>query len=471
MKGLLGILQKADKKESSLSSKYRIKVSENHEKKSESQPPLNNSGIQLNRSIQKNSNGKRRDSLDHQRDQIDWVRMKYYASEQGQRKENTWERLYRSPKKTKIPVVEKEPKFLTKMKTDFEKIMNSQSTNNSEEAQKLRMYEFIFQKKKQAKLKYDNTTESTNDYALPVPKGSQSIMLNQGKKNYTLGLVNTNEKKRISLKHHFNKKWKTVKWLMENQKEPMCQLIKSYNEHYNRFFKKSYEENSDQSHDSLHEIFKLDQQEFTHLQSYSGIGGNADLIEKQFNTFDYKKSGYISYIEFQVSFEIFKESPYDQKVQLFVDLADQANTGYVNLKNLYDVLKIICKMTEEKVKLKKSLREVAENLHYCSCDKIDKKAFYDYSKEFIPQKNLLYESIRQIHKVNKLIENDVQDHFQNWVPLTNKIVKLKEGYHFPMMDSIIKIATDAEEAEMQKNARMKKKVDIPGKQMLEKEGN
>lgn len=425
---------------------------------------INRSDTKIKKSIQVNGFERgRRSSLTHQKGQIEFIKMKF-SSEYGDRKENIWEKLYKSTKKSEKKVVEKEPELLTKMKTDFDKLLNNQSSKNDKDAQKFRMHEFIFQKKKQAKLKYNDATENVKNYALPVPKGNMTIMMNPKKKNYTLDMNSSKDNKRLTQKDRFKKKWKTVQWLMENKKEPCTHLLKSSYEHYNKFFKKAYEENARQGNGYNDQIFRLSKQEFADLLSYSGIGGDNDLIDKQFFIFDNKKSGFVNYIELQVSFEIFKDSPYDEKIHLFIDLGDQANTGFVNQTNVYDVFKIVCKSIDEKIRQKRYLREISENLKIFSIDSIDKNVFYDYSKNFIPQKNQLSESIRQIRKVNKLIENDVQEHFQTWVPLTNKIVKLKEGFHFPLLNQVIEIAQNCEEANMQKKNRMKRKNLFPNEE-------
>merc|ERR1712150_78885 len=66
------------------------------------------------------------------------------------------------------------------------------------------------------------------------------------------------------------------------------------------------------------------------------------------------------------------------------------------------------------------------------------------AKDHMQLKNLLEESIKSIRKVDKIIENDLEEHFQTWIPLTNNIVKYKEGIHFPLINQLFKIIKENE---------------------------
>ena len=52
--------------------------------------------------------------------------------------------------------------------------------------------------------------------ALPVPRGTISIMLNVAKKDYGFNLSSL--KKRIPPKSKFKMKWKAIQWLIHNKK-------------------------------------------------------------------------------------------------------------------------------------------------------------------------------------------------------------------------------------------------------------
>ena len=85
------------------------------------------------------------------------------------------------------------------------------------------MQQFIHQKKKKNQSKYGDHSK-VNEVALPVPKGTISIMMNTRKKNslfkVTEGLQNIHEKSKFKIK------WKTIQWLWTNRKVGVCNVKK-----------------------------------------------------------------------------------------------------------------------------------------------------------------------------------------------------------------------------------------------------
>jgi hypothetical protein len=78
------------------------------------------------------------------------------------------------------------------MKLEF-KSLKLQNRTNDKDARKFRMHDFIYQKKKKNLLKY-NDSSKINQFAMPVPKGTVSVMLNTQKKNHSLGVSNADKK-------------------------------------------------------------------------------------------------------------------------------------------------------------------------------------------------------------------------------------------------------------------------------------
>jgi len=70
-------------------------------------------------------------------------------------------------------------------------------------------------KKSKNALKY-SINSKVNLTALPVPRGTISIMLNVAKKDYGFNLSSL--KKRIPPKSKFKMKWKAIQWLIHNKK-------------------------------------------------------------------------------------------------------------------------------------------------------------------------------------------------------------------------------------------------------------
>jgi hypothetical protein len=83
-----------------------------------------------------------------------------------------------------------------------------------------------------------------------------------------------------------------------------------------------------------------------------------------------------------------------------------------------------------------------------------KKEFLEVARKHFELKTLLDQSIKSIKKVDKMVENDLEEHFQTWIPLTNNMylfivkknnrVKYKEGIHFPMINKLFRIIRENE---------------------------
>jgi hypothetical protein len=66
-------------------------------------------------------------------------------------------------------------------------------------------------------LKYtENANSKINYTALPVPKGTISIMMNTMQKDHGFNVDSL--KKKIPSKSKFKMKWKAIQWLIQNKK-------------------------------------------------------------------------------------------------------------------------------------------------------------------------------------------------------------------------------------------------------------
>ena len=71
----------------------------------------------------------------------------------------------------------------------------------------------------------------------------------------------------------------------------------------------------------------------------------------------------------------------------------------------------------------------------------------------------LQEISSSIRRVDKMIENDLEEHFQVWVPLSSNVVKYKEGIHFPIISELIKIVKENEDLKQEGRVRRQKDVE------------
>lgn len=137
---------------------------------------------------------------------------------------------------------------------------------DDEDARKYKISKFVHQKKMKNALKYDDTSK-LNDYAMPVPKGTVSIMLNTQKRNN--GFVINNPNKKLTVKARFKIKWKAVQWLAFNKQEAVRTLLHSCKKIYGKFIDPGASG-------------RVDQQVFSDMLRFSGIGGDPELNNKLF---------------------------------------------------------------------------------------------------------------------------------------------------------------------------------------------
>jgi hypothetical protein len=141
--------------------------------------------------------------------------------------------------------------------------------------------------------------------------------------------------------------------------------------------------------------------------------------------------------DLMVAMEIFKDTTFDQKMKEFMKICDIWKNGYVNYLRIYNVLKIICMNIEAKERLKMFILDIVSNLKTNTRGYFNKHYFLIASRDHMGFRNLLDESIKNIKKVDKLVENDLEENFNSWIPLANDIVKYKEGIHFPEVNQML----------------------------------
>lgn len=96
------------------------------------------------------------------------------------------------------------------------------------------MHQFIHEKKKKNLTKYGDHSK-LNYYAIPVPKGTISIMMNTKKKNSLFTVKST--KRPILEKSKFKVKWKTIQWLCCNKLESIGYMRKNGRKIFKKYCK------------------------------------------------------------------------------------------------------------------------------------------------------------------------------------------------------------------------------------------
>lgn len=125
--------------------------------------------------------------------------------------------------------------------------------------------------------------------------------------------------------------------------------------------------------------------------------------------------------DLMVAAEIFRETTFDEKMAEFVAICDIWQNVYINFERVLNVFKIICTNKEGEDRLRHYLQEIVENLRCNSSGYFNKHEFQRESREHAAFYNLIDESIKKIRKVDKLVENDLEEKFNTWIPLANNM--------------------------------------------------
>lgn len=120
-----------------------------------------------------------------------------------------------------------------------------------------------------------------------------------------------------------------------------------------------------------------------------------------------------------VAMEIFKDTTFDEKMKEFIKICDIWKNVYVNYLRIYNVLKIICTNNDARERLKFFILDIVDQIKTNPRGYFNKNHFLQASVDHIQFRNLLDESIKNIRKVDKLVENDLDEHFNSWIPMAN----------------------------------------------------
>ncbi|CAD8197214.1 unnamed protein product [Paramecium octaurelia] len=286
-----------------------------------------------------------------------------------------------------------------------------------------KIQELVYNKKLQNKCKYTEKNRNIKK-AVSVPKGSVSIMLN----NQTQKHSNFNLTKKVTARSKFKMKWKTIQWLLKNRKEAITQLFSNYQVMV-KYAKKKQN--------------GLNKAEFTDLLSVVGLG--TDLSEKLFYVFDEDQSGTIDYKELIVGLEVFKEDSIEEKMKVFFEICDTDGSGAISEQELYNVLKLNIASFSDRQKLKKTISKI-----FIECDingdgQLDKQEILEAAKNNFTLRQLLQQGIRDVKQIDNLIDNDLHENFNEWVPASANFVNYKEGIFYPYNDKLLQAFKEMEE--------------------------
>ena len=116
---------------------------------------------------------------------------------------------------------------------------------------------------------------------------------------------------------------------------------------------------------------------------------------------------------------------------MFFDLCDADGNGSISQAEIYDVLKRNLLTSYDKTKLRKIIKRIFDECDTNGDGVLDKLEVLEASKYNIPLRSLLEESIRNVKTIDKIIENDLQEPFNCYVPIASNFANYKEGIYFP----------------------------------------
>lgn len=138
-------------------------------------------------------------------------------------------------------------------------------------------------------------------------------------------------------------KWKTIKWLMEHEKNVVKRLV-----NFHRKFKEN-PQNQDKSYS---------REEFYDLMRSHGISNNPDLINKLFWIFDVNEDDQLKIKELALGLEMFRDSSLEEKLKAFYDLCDEDDSGSVSKNEFMKILKNNMVKNDEKATVKQVIDKI-----------------------------------------------------------------------------------------------------------------
>eukprot|EP01016_Furgasonia_blochmanni_P024770 TRINITY_DN2672_c0_g1_i1.p1 TRINITY_DN2672_c0_g1~~TRINITY_DN2672_c0_g1_i1.p1 ORF type:complete len:236 (+),score=37.87 TRINITY_DN2672_c0_g1_i1:908-1615(+) len=143
--------------------------------------------------------------------------------------------------------------------------------------------------------------------------------------------------------------------------------------------------------------------------------------------------------------EVFKENSFAEKLKVFFDFADLDNNGKLTHEELYNVLKRNFSTAEEKLELKKIIKDMFKMYDENGDGNLDKDELMKACSQNTQLKILMEQSLRNYRTIDKIIDNDLSSPNQNFVPISSNMIHFKEGIHFPLVDKLVHVFKENEE--------------------------
>lgn len=216
----------------------------------------------------------------------------------------------------------------------------------------------------------------------------------------TLSIIKHSQNRTVKNRLLFNKnlpnstrnklKLKTIHWLISNYREEVDKLLQNcplliHNTNY-------------QGH--------VSHQKFEDFMGSIGARVDKYVIDRLFWVFDENGDGKIEPREIMVALELFRETSFKEKLEVFFDICDEDGSGDIDEEEFFEVLKLCVNTEKERKALRVSLHELflaidEDGNGVLTKDEIIKAASQSEAVKFIIEK-----SIMTCHGVDTWIANE-----------------------------------------------------------------
>ena len=110
-----------------------------------------------------------------------------------------------------------------------------------------------------------------------------------------------------------------------------------------------------------------------------------------------------------------------QLIQSMCDISDIHQMNKLYQSDIYDAMQSILIHHEDKTKIKVYIREIYDSSISSNGTYMRKSEFIDKFYSNINYINIIQENVNAIKRVDKRIENDLEEHFQVWIPMSSNV--------------------------------------------------
>ena len=185
-------------------------------------------------------------------------------------------------------------------------------------------------------------------------------------------------------------KLKTIHWLISNYREEVDRLLDNC-----RLLIQSTNYRGHISH-----------QNFEDIMGSLGLGVDKILVDRLFWVFDEDGDGKIEPREIMVGLEMFRETSFKEKLEVFFDICDEDGSGDIDEEEFYNVLKLCVTSAKERKLLKDSLHELFMVIDEDGNGVLTKDEIIKAAAQSEAVKTIIEKSIMTCQGVDTWIAND-----------------------------------------------------------------